>query len=137
MYQSASKEMVLLYNIKNKPFTPKLKSVLLRLGMRIKTIDPAQYNQPINALVSASTPAVPVATTEQTPFTDEMMVMVGLTNARLDVFLKALRKEGIRIPLKAILTPQNGTWSSYALHDELVREHQKMMELASQQQTQN
>lgn len=134
MYQSSQKEMVLLYNIKNKPFTPKLKTILLRLGIRIKAIEPQQFGCPINSLVSKSAPAAPLAETDQTPFTDEMMVMVGLTNARLDVFLKALRKEGIRIPLKAILTPLNGTWNSYELHDELVREHEKMMELAEQQQ---
>lgn len=135
MQNFKAKEMILLYNIKNKPFTPKLKSILLRLGIRIKVVDPSHYNQPISSLLSGSTPQSSAASdliNDTTLFDDEMMVMAGLTNARLDVFLAALRKEGIRIPLKAILTPHNSNWTSIQLHDELVLEHEKMQELNNQ-----
>ncbi|MDO5521695.1 MAG: DUF3783 domain-containing protein [bacterium] len=133
MQKLNNKETILLYNIKNKPYTPKLKAILLRLGIRIKVINTEQYQLPIKDLLSnsASSTAVVTAPLAETPaaFEDEMMVMAGLTNTRLDIFLAALRKEGIRIPLKAVLTPHNSTWTSYALHDELVLEHAKMQEL--------
>ncbi|MDO5294818.1 MAG: DUF3783 domain-containing protein [bacterium] len=133
MQKLNNKETILLYNIKNKPYAPKLKAILLRLGIRIKVINQEQYHLPIKDLLSSNASAATVDTTPtgQPPaaFEDEMMVMAGLTNARLDIFLASLRKEGIRIPLKAILTPHNSTWTSFALHDELVLEHAKMQEL--------
>ena len=105
MRQLPQKEMVLLYNVRNKPFTPKLKSILLRLGIKIKVVAPNEFSVPIGTLIG-TTAASSSPTAEDCSFSDEMIVMVGFTNARLDLFLKALRKDGILIPLKAILTPQ-------------------------------
>ncbi len=126
------KETVLLYNIKNKPYTAKLKSILLRLGIKIKVVTPEQYGLPIASLLSNSSSKVET-TAEATPdtpnFEDEMLVMAGLTDARLNQLLLALRKDQIRIPLKAILTPHNSQWNSVQLRDELSLEHQKMQEL--------
>ena len=131
MRQLPQKEMVLLYNVRNKPFTPKLKSILLRLGIKIKVVAPNEFSVPIGTLIG-TTAASSSPTAEECSFSDEMIVMVGFTNARLDLFLKALRKDGILIPLKAILTPQNSTWNSLELRNELAREHEKMMELEQQ-----
>ena len=131
MHQLPQKEMVLLYNVRNKPFTPKLKSILLRLGIKIKVVAPNEFSVPIGTLIG-TTAASSSPTAEDCSFSDEMIVMVGFTNARLDLFLKALRKDGILIPLKAILTPQNSTWNALELRNELAKEHKKMVELEQQ-----
>ena len=57
-------------------------------------------------------------------FGEEMLVICNLTDAQMDQMLAYFRKEGIRIALKAALTPTNMSWSSIELHDELVREHE-------------
>ena len=60
-------------------------------------------------------------------FTDEMLVFCGFTGQLLDTFLLEFKKNRIpRIALKAVLTEQNLLWNSYALHDELAKEHRAM-----------
>jgi len=46
-------------------------------------------------------------------------------------FLPALRKNDLRIPLKAMLTPTNAAWSSYQIYDELRLEDARMREIRS------
>ncbi len=58
----------------------------------------------------------------------EIMVFSGISSEGLDMFLGAWRMAGIApVPLKAILTPYNYTWTVYQLTQELVREHTAMM----------
>ena len=59
-------------------------------------------------------------------FSDEMLVLCGLTGAQLDALLSALRRSRELIPLKAVVTEDNAAWSSIKLHDELFREHEAM-----------
>ncbi len=58
----------------------------------------------------------------------EIVVFSGISSEGLDMFLGAWRMAGIApVPLKAILTPYNYTWTVYQLTQELVREHTAMM----------
>lgn len=58
----------------------------------------------------------------------ELMIFSGVSGEALDRFLGAWRMAGISpIPLKAILTMYNYTWTVYALTQELIREHTAMM----------
>ena len=60
-------------------------------------------------------------------FTDEMLVMKDFDGRLLDRFLLEMRRAKIaRVALKAVLTPDNITWNSFALHDELQKEHEAM-----------
>ena len=60
-------------------------------------------------------------------FTDEMLVMKDFDGRLLDRFLLEMRRAKIaRVALKAVLTPDNITWDSFALHDELQKEHEAM-----------
>ena len=59
----------------------------------------------------------------------EILVFVAFSEEKLDLFLRAYRQAGIApIPLKAVLTPHNCSWSVYELTQELMREHIAMME---------
>jgi hypothetical protein len=44
----------------------------------------------------------------------------------LDVVLAMIREKGIKIPLKAILTPHNAVWDANTLYKELCRERKEM-----------
>ena len=109
-------ETVLYYN-PGRPETMKhvamMKSVLVRMGIRIRNIGPEQ----VLGQEAAGLPVIPV----------EMMVLKQFSNRRLDELLMNLRKAGVpRIGLKAVLTEHNSTWTFYHLYEELKEEHETM-----------
>ena len=59
-------------------------------------------------------------------FQDEMLLMCPENERMLDQALQRMRKEKVQVPLKAVLTEMNKNWTSVALHDEIMREHEKM-----------
>ena len=129
-------ETVLYYN-PGRPETMKhvamMKSVLVRMGIRIRNIGPEQVLETVGYLAgmdgfqvldkapegqeAAGLPVIPVA----------MMVLTQFSNRRLDELLMNLRKAGVpRIGLKAVLTEHNSTWTFYHLYEELKEEHETM-----------
>ena len=50
------------------------------------------------------------------------LILNGLNRTRLDSFLNRLRDGGVKIGLKALVTPTNQSWTLTALLAELVRE---------------
>ena len=129
-------ETVLYYN-PGRPETMKhvamMKSVLVRMGIRIRNIGPEQVLETVGYLAgmdgfqvldkapegqeAAGLPVIPV----------EMMVLKQFSNRRLDELLMNLRKAGVpRIGLKAVLTEHNSTWTFYHLYEELKEEHETL-----------
>lgn len=126
-------ERVLYYN-PGVPETMKhvsvMKSVLIRMGIRIKNIAPDQVLEKVGYLAGVSgyqalgegekgeaLPVIPV----------QMMVLHQFSNQRLDELLVNLRKAGVpKIELKAVLTEHNSGWSFYHLYEELKEEHEMM-----------
>ena len=53
--------------------------------------------------------------------------MCGLTEGGIQAVVLALRKAGVYVPYKAVLTPYNKDWSAAALFAELYREHQAIL----------
>ena len=130
-------ETVLYYN----PGTPetmkhvtKLKSVLVRMGIRIRNIDPDQVNQTVGYLAGVPGFEENKDAGEAPVIGEEMMVLKQFSNRRLDELLLNLRKAGVpRIALKAVLTEHNCGWTFYALYHELREEHEKMSAMAKEE----
>lgn len=123
------KEMVLYYTPSAAPHTAKLKSVLVRMGVRIKNIGADQTNQTVGYL--AGLPGFEPVTVNQSAenpvISEEVLVMKNFTSRRIDELLMGLRKAGVpKIALKAILTEQNCNWTFYQLYEELQKEHKAM-----------
>ena len=57
---------------------------------------------------------------------EELFVMAGLSGGRVDAVLAALRKAGIRIPYKAVMTATNQDWNVRKLYREICSEHEAM-----------
>jgi hypothetical protein len=57
---------------------------------------------------------------------EELFVMAGLSGGRVDAVLAALRKAGIRIPYKAVMTATNQDWDVRKLYREIRSEHEAM-----------
>lgn len=118
-----------------------IKRILLLLGIRAKNITADMYGEKLGVLAGMMTreeaekskPAIEPEkleiTDEMEPFEDEMMVMCGFSNPKVDAFLMEMRKKKVeRIDIKAVLTPHNALWNSYELHNELEKEHRAMHE---------
>ncbi len=118
------KETVLLYNIKGQSYTPKLKTIMLKMGIRAKVVNIEDYNRTIGELIGipANPSGNPPVVSPSSTIDEEMIVMHNFTESRLNQFLGEIRKAEIRIPLKAIVTPHNSNWTSYELHAELAQE---------------
>lgn len=128
---AAMKETVLYYN-PGKPETMKhvtmMKSVLVRMGVRIRNIGPEQVLDTVGYLAGMDGFERTTDTAGDLPeIQEEVMVLKQFSNQRLDELLMGLRKAGVpRIALKAVLTEHNSAWTFYHLYEELKEEHETM-----------
>ncbi len=129
-------ETVLYYN----PGTPEtmehtalMKSVLVRMGIRIKNISSHQVMEQVGYL--AGLPGFESAgEVEELPqIPEQVMVLKQFSGSRIDALLMNLRKAGVpKIELKAVLTESNSKWTFYQLYEELRQEHEAMTAQAGQ-----
>ena len=98
-----------------------MKSVLVRMGVKIRNVAPDQVLESVGYL--AGVPGF-----EKLPeITEPMLVMRDFTGRRIDTLLLNLRKAKVpKINLKAIVTEQNAGWSFYHLYEEIGEEHRLM-----------
>ena len=134
----------LLYNFTDEKRRRTVKAVLFRMLIPSREVSAAEQGLPLGTVLGeAGFPAAdagpengkdtgaPATDTgsgsmEEAPFTDEMLVMHGLTKNQLNGLLDTLKREGISIPLKAVVTPHNIGWSGTRLHREIQAEHAAM-----------
>ena len=110
-----------------------MKSVLVRMGVKIRNVAPDQVMESVGYL--AGVPGFEKREVLQQPeaeekipqITEQMLVMKDFTSRRIDALLLNLRKAKVpKINLKAIVTEQNAGWSFYHLYEEIGEEHRKM-----------
>ena len=121
---AASREKVLYFEPQPSEQTAALKTVLVRMGVRIKNVEAASAGQTVGFLLgrkgfaesgtSAEAPSAP------------MLVLDGFTEKRLEILLREMKVHGVSVPYKAIVTEHNIGWTLRALFAELVREHEAM-----------
>ena len=110
-----------------------MKSVLGRMGVKIRNVAPDQVMESVGYL--AGVPGFEKREVLQQPeaeekipqITEQMLVMKDFTSRRIDTLLLNLRKAKVpKINLKAIVTEQNAGWSFYHLYEEIGEEHRRM-----------
>ena len=110
-----------------------MKSVLVRMGVKIRNVAPDQVMESVGYL--AGVPGFEKREVLQQPdaeekipqITEQMLVMKDFTSRRIDTLLLNLRKAKVpKINLKAIVTEQNAGWSFYHLYEEIGEEHRRM-----------
>lgn len=109
-----------------------LKSVFIRMGIRIKNIRQDQVLEQVGYLAGMPGFSKREDAGEETApnITGDMLVLHQFTSARVDQLLLNLRKAGVpKVDLKAVITPQNAGWTFYHLYEELKEEHEKLHEL--------
>ena len=102
-----------------------LKRVCEALHIRTRAVLPVEYALPVGALAGIPVSKGPEAPAAQ-GFSEPMLVICFMLSDQLDTLLAAMRQAGVRVPLKAVLTPTNVAWSSVQLHDALASEHEQM-----------
>lgn len=120
------KEIVLCFG--GQQALPPIRRAMTLRRIALRAVPPQDYTQPLAALAGAKDcPRTPQL--YDGPAWDEpMLLFCGFSAARLDLALNALRREGLSVPLKAILTASNRAWTPLALRDELAREHAALHE---------
>lgn len=121
------REIVLAYNFSDERLS-KLRRALMPLKFRIKAVSPDEFQKPVGTL--AGFKEVELAPDDgdcPESFDEEMLLMCGLTNGRIDALINALYKKGVgKIDLKAVLTPSNICWSSNHVYREVKADHERM-----------
>lgn len=121
------KETILLYNFNDKKRLSKLTKALLPMKFRIKNIKREQYLQPIGYLAGIKDINSVEDIFNDDGFNDEMIVMAGLNNNRIDELIYTLKKCGVgKIDYKAVLTSTNQYWNSLKLYEEIKKEHESL-----------
>ncbi len=112
---------VLLFNFTQDVRRKKVKALLFRLAIPGREVQPEEQGQTIAALLGeASDREAPG--TEREPFREEMIVMHGLAPRQFHGLLDGMKAQGIRVPLKAVVTETNLSWTACQLRKELQAE---------------
>ncbi len=135
------KEIIMLFQFDDKGRKSKLMRALLPLRIKIKEVPNKDYGKPMGylagvkeyvqedengSLQEVGTHQEEMVNEVYARLSGEMLVMAGLTGNRVDQVLGAIRKAGLSIPYKAVLTPSNQAWDAWKLFAEIKEEHETM-----------
>lgn len=113
---------VLLYNLAPAK-AQHLQVLCARQGVRAVEVATVDQGKTIGALLGLPLPAAQVGNRPGT-VPGEMLVLSGFTSPALDDFLNGFSAAGVSsIPLKAVVTAHNLTWTGVDLYTELEKEH--------------
>lgn len=121
------KPTILIYNFTDRKRRNKIQAFCGMHGIRVKSVSKEDYARPIRTLFETASEVQNDESTQEVleSFDDEMLVMCQL-GRQMDLLLNYLRKEKVRIPLKAVLTSVNQEWDSVRLYHEIKSEHEQM-----------
>ncbi len=111
---------VLMYNCSGPKFS-KLKQIFAMLRLRMRVVEPDRYHLSLEELAQGI--GEPGEAAE--PLSEPMLVFCYMGQALLDQVLEVIRVAKLPpIPLKAVLTENNRTWTTQELHAELLKERE-------------
>ena len=121
--QQAARPLALLYGLPESTQPGRgVRAALEEQGCSSKEIAPEQLLQPVGALAGLGGKAAPLYSGEAPDA--QLLLMSNFTSPQLNAVLDALREAGVHVPLKAVVTKHNKTWSVLALLEELQRERE-------------
>lgn len=117
---------VLLYHLDADTETGRaLRAVLLEQKLFTLTVSEEQAGETVGRLVSTNAAAHDAPAPERAP-EEAFLLLCALSDRQLDRLLAAMRRAGVSVPYKAVLTEHNRDWTLAALIREIVREHEAM-----------
>ena len=113
---------ILVYNIKDEQKLTGIRLCALKQGAETLVVSPEDFSKPLKTVLGLESASSTDANAPNKPFESEMLVMHALDNMQFNGFLDSLRSFDISVPLKAVVTDTNISWSSEKLHRELSSE---------------
>lgn len=115
---------VLYYAARQTGRAERICSLAKRAGVEFSKILPVEGGQQIGYLAGEKGFSKTQMSVLQLPppLPEEMMIFCGLEEAQLDRALGMLRKNGLSVSLKAVMTPHNMRWTLAELYRELCAE---------------
>lgn len=123
------KSTVLCYNLKDTKKGKQITMMFGFLGFKVYHVEKSNYLSPIGILSGIDKAAGGPLLYEGEGFDDEMLVIHAASEELLDKALFLMKKERIKVELKAVVTPSNKEWTSLALYEEIKKEHQYMTKM--------
>lgn len=101
----------LLFNFTDTQKLQKIRFALFKLGIAGRIVDAADFHQPVGHLCGLEGFS-PVDQADEGSFSDEMLVLCELSGAQLDGAADRPSPRRAVVPLKAVVTEKNASWSS-------------------------
>ncbi len=121
------RKLILLYNFSDER-AAKIRRLALPMKMGVRVVEKKDYNQPIGVILGKKDFDKIDGEYEGTGFSEEMLLMQGLTGREIDALIKGMNKNGVgRIALKAVVTASNIYWDSVEVHNVVRTDHEEMM----------
>lgn len=119
-------QIVLLYNF-DRLRLKEVRKALAPLKVRIKTVPKEQFLQPVGYVAGIDGILPSDEKNSGESFTDEMLVMYGFGNEKIDLLISLLKHCPVeKVDLKAVITPHNVYWDSIRLYKEVKADHDAM-----------
>lgn len=100
-----------------------LREVLSDMKILTLTVEANQLNETAGQLASTNAAPTDAPPPEHAPEA-EFMLLCALGDRQLDRLLANMRRAGISVPYKAVLTEHNKDWKLCKLIEEVTREHE-------------
>lgn len=113
---------ILVYNIKDEQKLTGIRLCALKQGAETVVVYPEDFSKPLKSVLGLESVSSSDADAPEKLFEGEMLVMHALDNRQFNSFLDSLRSFDISVPLKAVVTDTNISWSSEKLYRELSSE---------------
>ena len=115
---------VLLYRLGEETEKGKqLRAILREMKLLTLTVEANQLSETVGKLASTNAAPTDAPAPESVPEV-EFMLLCALGDKQLDRLLANMRRAGVSVPYKAVLTGHNKDWSFEKLIEEVTREHE-------------
>lgn len=122
---------ILIYNL-DPQAEAKLKMLCRKMNIGSRSVEKSEYGYPLGVLLGLSDKA---GQTDAEDFDEPMLYIAGLRGGMLNLFLDQLRRSKLIIPLKAIQTDTNISFTSSGLYRELCAEREAFLQGRTAHQT--
>lgn len=117
---------ILTFGLKKEKYSA-VCAVAKKIGANVTGVARKDYGQKIGAIAGIQGFSKDRTTYTGPDFMAEMIVFSGLNQQQMDTFLAEYKATGEQpVPLKAIITPYNISWTADALFRELMKEHLRL-----------
>lgn len=111
---------IFIYNLDPKKDS-ELKMLCRKMNLSFRTVEKDEFSLTLESLLGFTDSET---RREGADFDDEMLYIAGLQGGMLNLFLDQLRRKKLTVPLKAVMTQSNLSFTSYELHKELCAERE-------------